>query len=141
MLDIFGGLLLRTLQPLPEIPSVIQTAEAYYEQPAERAIEQTEQVNPVAYNCYLYVSQRVQLPLMARVVPNTTPFVGSVAIFQYNVKHIAYVEKLTEKGFYIAESNYRPGVIGTRFIPWDYDKLTGFYAPSDGSLAMKQKRE
>lgn len=65
---------------------------------------------------------------MALVMPSSTPFVGAVAIFQYKEKHIALVTKLDEKGFYIKEANYIAGEYGTRFIPWDYPRLVGFYS-------------
>jgi hypothetical protein len=85
--------------------------------------------DPIASNCYLYVSQFVKLPPTSKILPNASPYVGVVAILQYKVKHYAIVEKLTEKGFWVKESNYIPGVIGERFIPWNHDSIVGFYSP------------
>ena len=81
----------------------------------------------VAANCYAYVSLFVDVPLMNKIVPNSPPFEGAVAIFQYKEKHVAYVEKVEEKGFWIKEANYHPAKIGKRFIKWDDPKLVGFH--------------
>lgn len=69
---------------------------------------------------------------MGDVQPNSLPSVGSVAIFQYKEKHLAIVEKLTSNGFYLKETNYRPCEVSTRFIPWNSERLKGFYSPTGG---------
>jgi hypothetical protein len=102
------------LPPLP--PPIVQEVE-------------TVPNDPIASNCFLYVSQFVKLPLQALVVPNSTPYIGVVAIFQYKLPHYAIVEKLTETGFWVKESNYYKGEYSKRFIGWDDTRLRGFYAP------------
>ena len=68
---------------------------------------------------------------MATIEPNSTPLVGNVAIFYYkSVKHIALITRIQDDGFFITESNYKAGVIGERFIPWNYYALHGFYNPN-----------
>lgn len=84
----------------------------------------------VPCNCYSYVSLSVSLPKMAEVIPNTYPKVGSVAVFEYRIgKHVAIVTKITEKGFYVREANFRPCKFGTRFVAWSNPFLKGFYSP------------
>ena len=80
-------------------------------------------------NCYSYVSLFVKLPLMQNILANTAPSKGVVAIFQYKVKHVAVVDKLTEDGFWVKEANYEQAKIGKRLIKWDDPHLKGFYAP------------
>jgi hypothetical protein len=80
-------------------------------------------------NCYAYASLFTELPRMSEILPNTSPKVGAVAIFEYPQKHIGIVEKLTEEGFYVKEANYFPGLIAKRFVSWNDPKLIGFYTP------------
>jgi hypothetical protein len=118
----------------PLTPSV---AQAYYEpyEPVdapEIALEHPK-IDPettIEGNCYLYVNQFVKLPLMQEITPNTTPIVGSVAILQYKVPHLAYVTALEETGFWVKESNYVPGKIGTRFIKWNEKTIKGYWIPA-----------
>lgn len=94
---------------------------------------QPPQIDPettIEGNCYLYVSQFVKLPLAQLILPNSTPYVGAVVVFQYKVPHYAIVKSLQEDGFIVKESNYTPGVIGERFIKWDDPHLKGFYSPT-----------
>lgn len=79
-------------------------------------------------NCYAYASLFTKLPKMKEIVPNTTPHVGAVAIFMYNVKHIGIVTSINSEGFFLKESNYEAGKIGKRFIPWTSPSLEGFYS-------------
>ena len=59
--------------------------------------------------------------------PNTEAFIGSVAVFQYNLPHVAYVVDMDETGFWVSEANYEPCKVGTRFIKWNDPKLVGFW--------------
>ena len=80
-------------------------------------------------NCFSYVSLFVKLPKMSEILPNTTPFVGAVAIFNYNgVKHIAYIKELHADGFIVKEANYRPAVVDEREVNWNDKALVGFWA-------------
>jgi hypothetical protein len=108
----------------------VKVAQAYYVPPVPQETVLEVPYDPVANNCFLYVSQFVKLPLQALVVPNTVPSVGVVAIFQYKVPHYAVVEKLTEQGFWVKESNYVAGEYGTRFVKWNDPKIVGFFAPT-----------
>lgn len=82
----------------------------------------------VPANCYLYVSLFLKLPKMAQIVPNSTPQVGAVAVFQYkNLKHIAIITKLESDGFWVKEANYIPAMIGERFVKWNDPSLEGFW--------------
>lgn len=90
----------------------------------------------VACNCYLLVKAKIPLlPLMKDVLPNTTPHVGAVAIFEYTstkgayVKHIALITSIAAEGFTVLEANKQPCLIGSRFIRWDDPRLVGFFAP------------
>lgn len=83
-------------------------------------------------NCYSYVKTLIPtLPLQSKLKPNSSPAVGSVAIFDYSgTPHYAYVSDITKDGFKIKESNYIPATVGTRFIKWNQDKhLKGFWSP------------
>lgn len=80
-------------------------------------------------NCYSYVSLFERLPRMGDLVPNATPAVGRVAVFQYKVKHIAVITKLEERGFWVKEANYKPCLVGERFVGWGDKALLGFWSP------------
>lgn len=84
-------------------------------------------------NCYTYVDTKFSfgLPKMAQIVPNSEPYVGSVAIFHYSggVKHIAYVTAIGTGSFTVKEANFKAGVIGTRTIQLSDPFLDGFWMP------------
>lgn len=84
----------------------------------------------VACNCYLLVEAKIgRLPLMADILPNTTPHVGAVAIFQYGaLKHIALVTAISDDGFTVLESNIKPCLIAPRVIRWSDPHLRGFWS-------------
>lgn len=86
-------------------------------------------------NCYAYVKWLVpNLPLQNKILPNSTPQKGGVAIFQYkDLPHYAYVTEIKTDGFSIKESNYIAGKITTRFIKWDDPHLKGFWKAQDSS--------
>ena len=76
-------------------------------------------------NCYAMVKTLIpQLPAMKDVRPNwSEPAVGGVVILYYTsnqtgeiIKHIAYITKVTSTGFYVFEGNFKPCLVGTRFI-------------------------
>jgi len=79
-------------------------------------------------NCYAYATLFVKLPATPKILPNSTPLVGTVAILQYREKHYAVVEKLTEEGFWVKEANYTPCKIERRFIKWNDPAIQGFFA-------------
>lgn len=80
-------------------------------------------------NCYTYVSLFTKLPKMRDIVPNTNRAPSTVAIFQYNQKHIAYVTKIEDGGFWVKEANYKPALVSTRFVLYDDPSFLGFYKP------------
>lgn len=64
------------------------------------------------------------------LVPNTTPHVGAVAIFEYRGKrHAVYIAKMDGHGFTIKEGNMKPCLKTTRWVPWTDPALVGFYKP------------
>ncbi len=82
-------------------------------------------------NCYEFVATKVPLPHMADIVPNTTPAVGMAAVFYYHggtVKHVAYITKITQDGFYVAESNFKHCTYDKRFVSWSDPFLAGFFS-------------
>lgn len=91
----------------------------------------------VVCNCYAYLKTRLkELPRMADIVPNGTPKIGSVAVFFYRdkqtgkrVKHVALIEKMSDSGFMVAESNFTKCLFDRRFIDWNDPHLIGFWNP------------
>lgn len=127
MLEIILGFLIDAPSKIDLQP--VHVAQAYYEQPMQEPVPVIDPDTTIEGNCYLYVSQFVKLPLTRDIKPNASPYVGVVVILQYKVPHYAIVEKLTEDGFWVKESNYIPNKIGTRFIPWNDKAIRGFYSP------------
>ncbi len=86
--------------------------------------------DPLACNCYAYVrSQISSLPLANKIVPNTTPHVGAVAVFDYNgLPHYGIISKLTDTGFYLDDSNFVKCKYTTHFISWNNKAIVGFWA-------------
>lgn len=81
-------------------------------------------------NCYGFVKANFvpNLPKMAQIQPNSRARAGSVAIFYYSgVKHVAYVESVTEQGVNIRESNFTKCKVGRRFIDNDDPHLAGYW--------------
>lgn len=71
---------------------------------------------------------------MAAIQPNSPPGEGLIAIFDYHgIKHIALIQSLSETGFTVQESNYKQGVIDTRFVLYTDKALTGFFDPKGSS--------
>lgn len=64
---------------------------------------------------------------MAQIYPNAEASVGTIAIFHYPLKHIAYVEYVDEEGVLVSECNYNDGECGMRWVPFTYAPLTGFF--------------
>lgn len=62
-------------------------------------------------------------------VPNSTPQVGGVVIFQYRtVGHVAIITKLETDGFWVDEFNYEPGKQTSRFVSWSDKNIKGFWS-------------
>ncbi len=95
----------------------------------------------VVCNCYLYLKTRIRgLPLMRDIVPNSTPKVGAVAIFEYKdkqtgarVKHVAIIEKFSATGFAVAESNFTRCLWDRRTIDWGDPHIVGFWSVNTGT--------
>lgn len=102
---------------------------------AARDIAAGKEAKYTVCNCYSYVSLKVKgLPRMEAIIPNGSPKIGSVAIFEYKdkrtgmvVKHIAYIEKLSESGFTVSETNFSKCLLDERKIAWTDPRLVGFY--------------
>ncbi len=103
---------------------------------ASRAIADHTEAEWVVCNCWLYLKTRVAgLPRMAEIIPNGTPRIGAVAIFVYkdkrtgrNVRHVALIEKLSDSGFTVAETNFTKCLFDRRWIAWGDPHLVGFWS-------------
>lgn len=86
----------------------------------------------VPCNCYAYLKTKIKdLPLMNKIVPNSSPSVGSVAIFSYNgLPHLALVTKISADTFSVQEANYKPCGFDSRDVLWTDVHLKGFWTPS-----------
>ena len=64
-------------------------------------------------------------------IPNSTPVVGGVVLLKYyeNVGHVALIQKFTEKGMIVWETNYKPCQATTREILWSDIHIVGFIDP------------
>lgn len=112
-------------------PQVVQASAAPVMQGP--VIPEESKVPPELCNCYLFVRDYFpKLPRMAEISPNTVPSVGSVVILQYKEKHVGIVEKFSEKGVYIRETNYRPCEVTARLVTWNDPRLIGFWQPMTG---------
>ncbi len=97
---------------------------------AARKIKSGDESYWTVCNCYSLVKVKIpSLPHMADVVPNSTPHVGAVAIFQYGtLKHIAYVTSIGADGFRVTEANITPCLVAPRLISWNDPHLRGFWS-------------
>lgn len=84
----------------------------------------------LACNCYAYVRSLIpSLPLANKIVPNTTPHVGAVAVFDYNgLPHYGIIASISNDGFELQDSNYVHCRYSTHFIAWNNKALVGFWA-------------
>ena len=60
------------------------------------------------------------------IAANSYPIVGGLVLFSYKVKHVAFITKLEETGFWVKEGNFIPCTVGVRFIRWNDPFITGF---------------
>lgn len=82
-------------------------------------------------NCVSFVKVKgVDLPQIKDLKPNSSyPRVGGVVIFDYpNAFHVAYVEKVTEDGIHVIESNYESCAITRRIISFDDSNIVGYWS-------------
>lgn len=84
----------------------------------------------LACNCYAYVRSLIpSLPLANKIVPNTTPHVGAVAVFDYDgLPHYGIIVSLSGDGFELQDSNYVHCKYETHFISWNNKAIVGFWA-------------
>jgi len=82
-------------------------------------------------NCYLFVKNRVDVPRMVDIAPNSDISVGSVAIFVYpnGLKHVAIVKEVWGDEFLVEETNYKNCTHKNRLVDYDNSALIGFYSP------------
>lgn len=96
----------------------------------EPAVVEVSQGNPL---CFCVKTVRTYIPELPRqhaedFVPNTYPFAGAVAIYDYGkYKHIGFIESIEEKGFWELGSNIEPCKPYRRFVEWGDVNLIGFY--------------
>ena len=62
-------------------------------------------------------------------MPNSTPAVGTLALFRYPSAHVAEVVWLGAEIFMVDESNWKPCVIAKRIVRYDNIGLIGFHKP------------
>lgn len=91
-------------------------------------IEKPKPINPLAFNCYLYIASLVKLPPTALIKPNSPIQVGVVALFKYgSLPHYALVTKIGINSFTVQESNYHKGTFDTREVSLTDPHLLGFF--------------
>lgn len=91
--------------------------------------------DPVLSNCYAYVRSQIPgLPLQSELIPNSSVFVGAVAIFEYISKetgekldHDAIVVSFDAEGFWVRDANFGGPGIRTHFIKWGDPHFKGFF--------------
>lgn len=109
-------------------PSYIVTSGKLVDQPIQHK-KITEPSFTEACNCYKYVKNRINIPRMAAIIPNSDPLVGGVAVeFFGNIKHISLITKVESGGIWVEESNYNHCETGERYIPYSKPSLVGFWS-------------
>lgn len=96
---------------------------------AAKAISEGKESAWVVCSCWSAVKTKISnLPRMKDILPGGQVKVGGVAIFIYpsGLKHIAYIESISEEGFTVFEANYEPCKLGKRFVKWEDKSLIGF---------------
>ena len=62
------------------------------------------------------------------IKPNSSPREGGVVLTRYNgISHVSYIEKFTQEGYLVTESNFKECQITSRVIPYNYPFIVGFY--------------
>lgn len=97
---------------------------------AASKIAKDEQYLWTVCNCYSFAKIFIKnLPKMADIQPNTDyPRVGGLVVFQYKVKHIAVVTKVTKEGIWVKEANFEACKTGQRLVPWDDKSVVGYWS-------------
>lgn len=131
MLEIILGFLIDAPSKIDLQP--VHVAQAYYEH-VEALPEPPKQAQKSLCNCYAYLKGRnPTLPIQSALKRNSTPLVGSIALFEYPqddntlLPHVAEVISLEETGFWVIENNYIPCETAKRFVRWDDARLIGFH--------------
>ena len=91
-------------------------------------------VNEVYCSCVKTVREFIpNLPRQDadQFISNTSPSEGVAVLFEYSngTHHIAYLHKMTSKGFYIKQGNKIPCEYSEEFIEWSNPFIRGFYTP------------
>jgi len=106
-----------------------------YREPAENGevkIERTTERPPAPYLCSCILGARrfgVNLPPgnAEDLIPNSTPVVGGVALFNYSgVHHTAVITELSEQTFSVIETNYKKCQKTQRDIRYNDPSIRGF---------------
>lgn len=92
--------------------------------------------NELACSCVRWVNHlNPKAPLVdarfyASFKLSPTPTLGSIVVFKYpNNYHIAKVIKLKENTFIVSESNFKECEIEDREVPYDSDRILGYFTP------------
>ena len=116
-------------------PDIIQLEEAIKNLPVEisEPVIEKPQYDPAACSCVIYLAQKLSLPPIrtpAELQPNTTMKTGVAILLDYKLPHIAYVEKIDNRGILVSESNFKKCAYGSRWIKFNDTSIRGFYKPS-----------
>lgn len=86
--------------------------------------------------CYCVTTARqlgVDIPIGTNAdefKPNTTPHIGSLALFQYDdVSHVAVVSEINKDNFKVRQGNKERCEYSEEWVAWDNPHLKGFWAP------------
>jgi hypothetical protein len=95
---------------------------------AAEKVASGEEYRFVVCSCWALVKTKIPtLPRMKDIVPNSEIQVGSVAVFQYPIKHVAYVKEVYDTYFIVTESNYTPCLYQDRRVENVDKSLVGFW--------------
>lgn len=62
-------------------------------------------------------------------IPLRSAKMGDLAVLRYDVAHVAYIEKITPQGVFLAEANYIDCEETKRVLDFNDPALVGFYRP------------
>lgn len=89
--------------------------------------------DPVACSCVLYAAQFIKLPPIrtpADLEENSTLWEAKAVLLDYKLPHIAVIEKITNDGIVVRESNFKACTVSIRLIDFNDKHLRGFWKPS-----------
>lgn len=119
-----------------EEPSLSERVE-----PANIPPEASTMPSDVLCSCKRYITSQVpNMPLgdADSFTGNTTPTAGVVVLLRYKeISHMALIEKVSDSGISVRETNYKKCHYSERFIPWNDPSIVGFYSPNHDSIGSE----